>query len=181
MRKPLFLDRDGVLNVDVSPYVRRLDQLQIFPWTAPALALLYEAGYEFFVISNQQGVALQLTPIEELEKMNRALQAHLEPHGFGIRAFYYATALASEPASRRKPSPDMVLEAARDHGLDVRGAPFIGDKWSDVECAARAGCRPILVLSGVTAPGESASWSVRPEAEFDTLLDAARYLVGRTP
>lgn len=178
MKKPLFLDRDGVLNVDISPYVQRLEQFQIFPWTAPALALLHDAGFEFYVISNQQGVALRLTPLEELEKMNHALQRHLEPYGFGIRDFYYATALASEPTSRRKPSPDMVLEAARDHGLDVRCAPFIGDKWSDIECAVRAGCRPLLVLSGVTSPGESRSWRVRPEAEFDNLLSAARYLVG---
>ena len=53
MRRPIFLDRDGVMNVDVTPYVANLSQLRIFPFTEEALRLLHEAGFEMFVVSNQ--------------------------------------------------------------------------------------------------------------------------------
>ena len=87
MRKPIFLDRDGVLNVDITPYVSRVELFDIFPWTVDALVRLDRAGYDIYVVSNQQGVALGITPIEELDKMNEAMQSLLRPHGFEIKKF----------------------------------------------------------------------------------------------
>lgn len=177
MRKPIFIDRDGVINVDISPYVSRLELFQMFPWTVEALTLLDRAGYDIYVISNQQGVALGITPAEELEKINAALQAALAPHGFGVRKFYYCTALASENHPWRKPSPGMILAARDEFGLNLEGAFMIGDKEIDVECGLRAGCRPLLVLSGVTHGQSWTKWAHQPEAAFENLLEAARYVV----
>jgi D-glycero-D-manno-heptose 1,7-bisphosphate phosphatase len=176
-RKPLFLDRDGVLNVDVAPYVSRVEEFEVFPWTVEALTLLDRAGYDLYVISNQQGVALGITPLEELEKMNARIQAMLAPNGFQIRKFYYCTALKGEAHDWRKPAPGMILAARDEFGLELEGAFMIGDKDTDIECAQRAGVRPLLVLSGVTSPGEQEGWDCRPEEFFPTLLEAARWIV----
>lgn len=176
-RKPLFLDRDGVLNRDVSPYVSRLEQFEVFPWTVEALRLLHVAGFDLYVVSNQQGVALGITPEEELDKMDSRLQRMLEPLGFQIRKFYYCKALRGEDHSWRKPAPGMVLAARDEFGLNLTGAFLIGDKDTDIECAHRAGLRPLLVLSGVTSPDESAEWTFKPEATFPTLREAAAYVV----
>lgn len=176
-RKPLFLDRDGVLNVDVTPYVSCLEEFQVFPWTFEALTLLDRAGFDFFVVSNQQGVAKGITPEAELVRMEEHLQELLKPHGFQIRKFYYCKALRGENNELRKPRPGMVFAAREEFGLELNGAFLIGDKDTDIECAHHAGLRPLLVMTGVTAPGEESSWPYPPERVFENLLAAAEWIV----
>ena len=178
-RKPLFLDRDGVLNRDVTPYVSRLEEFQVFPWTVQALTLLHRAGFDLFVVSNQQGVALGITPEEELERMDAFLQGLLAPHGFQIERIYYCKALKGEDHAWRKPAPGMVFAARDEFGLNLEGAFLIGDKDTDIEMAHRAGLRPLLVLSGVTGPEEALRWRHLPEAEFPTLLEAAEFAISQ--
>jgi D-glycero-D-manno-heptose 1,7-bisphosphate phosphatase len=175
-RKPLFLDRDGVLNRDIDPYVARISQLEIFPYTGEALRMLHEAGYDFYVVSNQQGVSLGITSPEALEQMSEAIQNVVRPYGFEIRKFYYCT-WRSESHPWRKPACGM-LHAARDEfGIDLEGAFVIGDKWSDIQMGAVAGCRPLLVMTGVTAPGTRwDQWRYPPERAFENLLEAARWI-----
>ena len=176
-RKPIFLDRDGVLNVDVSPYVSRVEDLELFPWTVEALVALDRAGFDMFVISNQQGVALGITPAVALDDIDAKIQSALQPHGFGIKRFYYCTSLDSVGDPCRKPAPGMILQARDEFSLDLGGAFFVGDKDTDIECAARAGCRGLLVLSGVTQPDEWKSWRHQPEGVFRTLREAVAYVV----
>lgn len=178
MRKPIFIDRDGVLNRDITPYVSHLEHLEIFPYTVQALKLLHDAGYDIFVVSNQQGVSLGITPQEELDKMVDAIQAELAKEGFSIKKFYHCTFHNRENHPWRKPSPGMILSACEEHGYSPEGAYLIGDKWSDIEAGARAGCKTILVLSGVTADRkEWEGWKYPPDHVFPTLLQAAHFVV----
>jgi len=177
MRKPVFLDRDGVINVDRTPYVSALDQLELFPYTADALAKLYHAGFDIFVVSNQQGVALGFTPPEVLDQLNEAIQAAIRPYGASIKKFYYCTALEADNHPWRKPAPGMVLAARDEFGLDLNGAFLVGDKPSDMECAVRAGVRPLLVLSGVTVSADTSTMPHPPEAVFPTLKEAVDFIV----
>lgn len=176
-RRPLFLDRDGVLNVDVTPYVTHLEKLRIFSYTADALRELHEAGFEFYVISNQQGVALGLTPLEEVAKIDAAIQAALAPYGFQIRKFYYCFSRDDAHDPCRKPSPGMLLQAREEFGIRLEGAFFVGDKDTDMECARAVGCRPLLVLSGVTSPEQAATLDPPPEAIVHDLREAAAYVL----
>jgi D-glycero-D-manno-heptose 1,7-bisphosphate phosphatase len=179
MRRPVFLDRDGVINVDVTPYTSSAEALDLFPWTVDALVALDRAGYDIFVISNQQGVAKGITPPEALEAINAKIQAALLPFGVQIRKFYYCTAHRNDNHPWRKPLPGMILAARDEFGLNLSGACLVGDKPSDMECGARAGIRPLLVLSGVTEPGvDTSSWPYPPEGVFKTLKEAVDYIVG---
>ncbi|MFY9233219.1 MAG: HAD family hydrolase [Fimbriimonadaceae bacterium] len=177
MRRPIFLDRDGVLNVDPSPYVSRVEDLEIFPYTIDALVRLDRAGYDIYVVSNQQGVALGITPIEELPKIDEAFQSLLRPHGFEIKKFYYATSHKSENHPWRKPGSGMILAAAEEFGLDPRGAFMVGDKETDLIAGKAAGCRPLLVLTGRRSGGWE-SYECQPEAVFPTLSEAVDYVIG---
>lgn len=177
IRKPIFLDRDGVLNVDVSPYVTHLEKLEIFPYTVEALRLLNDAGFDLYVVSNQQGVALGLTPIEEIAKIDAAIQAALAPHGFSIKKFYYCFAHDEENDPCRKPHPGMLLRAREEFGVTLEGAFFVGDKDTDMECGRAVGCRPLLVLSGVTSREEAKALDPQPEGIFDHLLAAVHYVL----
>ena len=74
----------------------------------------------------------------------------------------------------------MVFAARDEFDLNLEGAFLIGDKDTDIECAHRAGLRPLLVQTGVTAPGEEQDWPFPPEAVFPSLLEAAQYVVEET-
>jgi D-glycero-D-manno-heptose 1,7-bisphosphate phosphatase len=176
-RKHIFLDRDGVLNVDVSPYVTKPEQLQIFPWTAPTLKRLYEAGFDMYVVSNQQGVALGITAPEMLDYVSEAIQSTIRPQGFEIKKFYYCTAHDGEEHPWRKPNPGMLQAAAEEFGFDPKGAFMVGDWWKDMSAARAAGCRPLLVMSGVCKGEEYKKWPDQPEAIFPTLVEAAEYSI----
>jgi D-glycero-D-manno-heptose 1,7-bisphosphate phosphatase len=173
--KPIFLDRDGVINVDLTPYVSSAEDLELFPWTVEALVKLDRAGYDIYVISNQQGVALGVTPPEALDAINEKIQKAVEPYGFQIKKFYYCTAHDSENDPCRKPAPGMILKARDEFGLELSGAYFVGDKDSDMECGLRAGCLPLLVLSGVAGHGDWHDWPHQPYKVFKNLLEAAEF------
>lgn len=175
--RAIFIDRDGVINVDVTPYLARAEQLQIFPYAMEAMSNLAKAGFDIFIVSNQQGVALGITTAEELENITSTLRERASEHGFEFKKFYYCTARDSENHPWRKPSPGMLLSAAEEYNLDLTSCYFIGDKWSDIECGARAGAHPLLVLSGVTPPGAWKDWQYKPEGVFPTLREAARWVV----
>lgn len=180
-RRPIFLDRDGVINVDISPYVCRIEDLEIFPYTRECLRRLDAAGFDIYVVSNQQGVALGLTPPEVLDQIDAAFQALVAPLGFMIQKFYYATAHDREDHPWRKPSPGMILAARDEFGLSIDGAYMIGDKDTDMECGARAGCIPLLVRSGVTPGWEDATrWPYPPNGDFPTLVEAVDYVLSQT-
>lgn len=175
-KRPLFLDRDGVLNRDLKPYIATAEELEIFPWTLEALQILNDAGFEFYIVSNQQGVGKGFIPPIELEKQTQKIEAHLAEGGIKIRHFYYCTALAEENHPWRKPGCGMIEAAREEYGVDPTGAFLIGDRWSDIEAGARANCRPLLVLSGGTAEGEWQDWKHQPAQVFPTLLEAARWI-----
>jgi len=182
MRKPIFIDRDGVLNRDITPYLAHLDQLEIFPYTVDALERLHHAGFDIYVVSNQQGVALGITTPEELDRITEAIQAPLRARGFEVRKFYYCTWHDRDKHPWRKPSPGMILAAGEEFGFDPAGAFMIGDKWADIEAGARAGCRPLLVHTGVTPLDDDGSgWNYPPEAVFSTLVEAVDYVLSQTP
>lgn len=176
-RRPLFLDRDGVLNRDLKPYISTAEALEVFPWTLEALQILHDAGYEFFVVSNQQGVGKGFISPLELEKQTEKIADHLATRGLAIKRFYYCEALAEDNHHCRKPNPGMIEAAQLEFGVDPAGAFLIGDRWSDIEAGSRAGCRPLLVLSGGTDEGEWLEWSHQPEQVFPTLLEAAQWIV----
>ncbi len=176
-RRPLFLDRDGVLNRERTPYITHAHQIELLPGVVDALEALHRAGFDFYVVSNQQGVAKGFIPEEELPKMSEVIQSALRPRGFEIRKFYYATAHASDSHPWRKPAPGMILAARDEFGLDLAGVFLVGDRWSDIEAGAAAGLRPLLVLTGLTAPGEWEGWKVPPEAVLEDLPSVARYVL----
>lgn len=180
-RKHIFLDRDGVLNVDVAPYVTKQEQLKIFPWTAPTLKRLHDAGFDIYVISNQQGIALGLTPPEMLDFVSESIQSTIRPLGFEIKKFFYCTAHDGQDHPWRKPNPGMIYAAAEEFGFDPKGCFLIGDWWKDISAARAAGCRPLLVMSGVCKGEEYKEWPDQPEAIFPSLVEAVEFAIANTP
>jgi len=105
----------------------------------------------------------------------------VRPYGFEIKKFYYCTAHDGQQHPWRKPNPGMILAAAEEFDFDPAGCFLIGDWWKDMSAARGAGCRPLLVMSGVCKGEEYKSWPDQPEAVFPSLIEAAEYAIQNTP
>ncbi|MCK5656020.1 MAG: HAD family hydrolase [Candidatus Aureabacteria bacterium] len=142
--KAVFFDRDGTLNPDPG-YINEVNKFEFYKGAKEALKNIYDIGYKIFVITNQSGVGRGLIKEDVLEEIHQKLVRELEAEGVEVAGVYYCPHHPGEKCNCRKPSPEMVRIAAREHGIDVARSFFIGDKRSDIETGKRAGCRTILV------------------------------------
>jgi D-glycero-D-manno-heptose 1,7-bisphosphate phosphatase len=180
----VFLDRDGTLVEEVG-YVDRLDRLVLFPWSLDAVRLLHRAGLRVIVTTNQAGVARGYFGEEFVRRAHAHLDAQIRAAGAEVSGYYYCPHHpdASVPEYRRtcdcrKPSPGMLLQAAREHDLDLSRSFAVGDRWSDVEAGTRAGVRSILVLSGYgSAESTRPRPNLRADHQADTLIDATTWIL----
>ena len=140
MRKAVFLDRDGVLNASVirqgKPYPPdTLDELTILPGVGEALRELRAAGFMNIVVTNQPDVATGKQRIEVVEAMHKQLREELSLDD--VKVCYHTD---DQKCDCRKPNPGMLLEAAKDHGIDLGQSFLVGDRWRDVAAGQAAGC-----------------------------------------
>jgi D-glycero-D-manno-heptose 1,7-bisphosphate phosphatase len=147
MRRAAFLDRDGVINRKAreGEYVIRWEDMEILPGVASAITLLNRAGFRVIVVSNQRCVAKGLITIADLEALHRRMCKTLASDGATIDAIYYCPHEKSPPCRCRKPQPGMLLDAARDHDIDLAASWMIGDSDADVEAGRKAGCMTAVV------------------------------------
>ena len=118
-------------------------EFQLLPGVADGCRQLHAAGYVLVVATNQPDVGRGTQPQAVVETMNAHLQK-LIPELARIEVCYDAGG-TTPPSEFRKPAPGLLLRAAADLGLDLRHSWMIGDRWRDVDCGARAGCRTIFI------------------------------------
>lgn len=152
MSKPaIFIDRDGTLNVEKN-YLHKWADWEWIPGAVDAIKRFNAAGYLVIVTSNQAGIARGMYVEADLLELHQRVDEDLTQHGGRIDAFYYCPHHPEHGAVRdcecRKPEPGMLLEATREHDVDLTHSFMIGDKISDVEAGLNAGVTPILVLTG---------------------------------
>jgi len=149
MRSCCFLDRDGVVNVEVS-YLSDPDQAELIPGVPEAIAALHRAGFLVIVVTNQSGVARNMYSMEDVHRVHARLQAKLLAFGSDctIDAFYCCPHHPDHtgPCRCRKPAPGMLLEAAAQWQLDLHSAVMAGDRLSDLHAGQEAGCRESVLL-----------------------------------
>jgi rfaE bifunctional protein kinase chain/domain len=150
----VFVDKDGTLVEDV-PYNVDPDLIRLAPGAVEALPLLHASGYRLIVISNQSGVARGYFNEDALGAVETRLRDLLAGMGVPLTGFYYcphhpggSVSGYARACDCRKPEPGLILQAARDHDVDLDRSWFIGDILHDVEAGRRAGCRTILLDNG---------------------------------
>ncbi|WP_036168954.1 HAD-IIIA family hydrolase [Massilia sp. 9096] len=152
--KAVFIDKDGTL-VDDIPYNVEPRRILLSSGAAPALRLLARLDYRLFVITNQAGIALGRFRESAMEAVHDRLQDLLFREELTLAGFYYCphhpegkVAPYAGDCHCRKPKPGLLLQAALDHGIDLRASWMIGDILHDVEAGNRAGCRTVLLDNG---------------------------------
>ena len=141
-------DRDGVLNEDRPEGVRRPEELALIPGAAAALRRLNRAGIPVALITNQSAVGRGWISAAELAAIHRRLERELAHAAARLDLILCATDAPAQAGPRRKPGPGMLLEAMTRFGVAAADAVMIGDDLCDLEAAAAAGCRRILVRTG---------------------------------
>lgn len=149
MNKAIFFDRDGTLNLDPG-YLGDPDKVELYDYVPEGIAeLKNKYNFLIIVISNQSGIARGLISKNDVENVNSKINAIIKEKGGEIDAFYYCPYHPEfskpEECICRKPSPDLVLEAAKDFNVDLSKSYFVGDSECDVDCGNNAGLKTVLV------------------------------------
>jgi D-glycero-D-manno-heptose 1,7-bisphosphate phosphatase len=177
MSRAIFLDRDGVINrkVPEGQYVTCWEAFLILPGVVESIALLNQTGFRVIVATNQRCIAKGLMTTAQLEAMHQRMSEFLARRGARIDAIYYCPH-EMEPVCRcRKPAPGMLLDAARDHGIDMPASWMIGDSDSDIEAGKKAGCKTAkLSVQKETGPVRKPAQAMSISAEIvaPSLLNA---------
>lgn len=144
----VFLDRDGTLNIERA-YLSDPEQLELYPDVTESLIRLRDVGFLLFIVTNQSGIGRGYYTEEDMRRVNRRLEETLKPSGIHFEMIYFAPEHPDEPSPGRKPSPQFLLDAARDFAVDLSASFMVGDKMSDIRCGWNAGVRKsILVRTG---------------------------------
>lgn len=151
MLKPtVFFDRDNTLNYDPG-YLSDPNKVKLFDGVGEGLfKLRNKFGFKIVVVSNQSGIARGMFGKEELDAVNDKINSILKTKfNTEIDAFYFCPFhpdFSTEEESKcRKPSPLLVVKAAKELNLDLSKSYFVGDRISDIECGINAGLKTVLV------------------------------------
>lgn len=146
--KAIFLDRDGVLNQEMGDYVCRLEDFHILD-NFEALKTLQSRGYLLIVATNQGGLAKGWYTEDALAKMHAYLKAEYQKHGVLFTDIFYCPHHPdfTGDCDCRKPKPGLLLQGIERYNIDPARSYFIGDRGRDMEAAASAGVKGILIDS----------------------------------
>lgn len=150
--KAIFFDTNTLLDHGRSAEARAICLL---PGAGDALRMLCDHDYRFFIVTNQEGIARGACPPAAIERVHRRIadlffREHVELEDFLYCPHHPAGTIKKYAfiCDCRKPQPGLLLQAARDHAIDLAASWVIGDVLHDIEAGSRAGCRTLLVDNG---------------------------------
>jgi len=173
----VFLDRDGVINENRNDYVKNIDEFNFLPGVLDALRRLHAAGIRAAVISNQACIGKGLVAKETLADIDRFMFSCVAEAGGEITATYYCPHKPDDNCDCRKPAPGLLLRASRDMKVDPKDTVFVGDNFKDIEAGKAAGCKTVLVLSGMVSADEAVMFNPAPDLIASDLAEAVERII----
>jgi len=141
----LFLDRDGVINLDKG-YVSQIENFEWMPGAAACIRNFKARGWYVFVVTNQSGIARGLYTEDAMQKLHAWMLETLVKDGAHIDRIYHCPYHQEGEIARyrkdsfdRKPKPGMLLQAMADFPVKREASFLIGDKDTDIQAAHAAG------------------------------------------
>lgn len=137
MNKALFLDRDGIINEDVS-YLHKVEDVRFVDGLFELCKLFQDKGFLLICCTNQSGVARGYYPKEDTEIVHDYMIKEFARRGLTLSKIYTCYHGPEDNCDCRKPKPGMFLSAIKEFNLDPKLCYSIGDKRSDVEASTKA-------------------------------------------
>jgi len=178
LRPAVFLDRDGVIIENRPDHVKSIPEVRFIPGALEALARLARRDDLIVIVTNQAVIGRGLLARETADEINTYILEHITAAGGRVDGLYLCPHRPEENCVCRKPAPGMLLEAARDLGIDLRASVMIGDALTDVQAAHAAQVKAILVLTvrGETQTVELARTELKHTPIVPSLAEAVYQL-----
>ena len=144
----LFLDRDGVINIEnVGSYITKWDEFQFCNGALDALKQLGELFGTVVVVSNQRGVGRGIMTLDSLKEISKNMIDNVTGIGGKIDKAYAATAV-SDDDQNRKPNTGMAMQAKEDFpNIDFKHSVMVGNSLSDMEFGKRLAMHTVFLTS----------------------------------
>ncbi|MFN9624328.1 MAG: D-glycero-beta-D-manno-heptose 1,7-bisphosphate 7-phosphatase [Cyanobacteriota bacterium] len=176
MKPALFLDRDGVINLDHG-YVHKQEDFQFVAGIFELVSLANRSGYVVVIVTNQAGIARGYYNNDQFHALSQWMTQEFHRNGAIIDAIYHCPHHPLEGIGNsrqfcqcRKPAPGMLLQASSDHAIALEQSILIGDRITDIEAGRRAGV-PHLFLFQPNEPSSSDGQSSAAFRRIGHLLD----------
>ncbi|MDR0942011.1 MAG: HAD family hydrolase [Holosporales bacterium] len=165
--KALFLDRDGVINVDYID-VSKKENFEFINGIFEVCIAAQKLGYKLIVITNQSGVSRGVYTEEDVVNLHCYMKEEFLKHGIIITDIYVCTSW-DDSHEDRKPNPGMLLKAREKYSIDMKSSIMLGDKERDVLAGINAGCGKTILFSSDIA-------ETKADIIVNNLSDVIRYL-----
>lgn len=179
--KTVFLDRDGVINVDSPDYIKSWKEFAFIDGSLEAIRRLTQNDFQIFLVTNQSMINRGMVPLSELEYMFSMMKQEIHAWGGRITDIFYCPHTPEDHCRCRKPLPGLIQQAQNAYEIDMDRAFMVGDSVRDIECGRNAGCgKSILVLSGNGPEAREilTRKGIFPDHIAENLLDAAQWIIG---
>jgi D-glycero-D-manno-heptose 1,7-bisphosphate phosphatase len=160
--KALFLDRDGVINVEKN-YVHRIEDFEFVEGIFDVARFFYERGYKLFVVTNQAGIGRGYYTENDFHILTDWMLNKFQECGIEIKKVYYCPfhpqhgiGKYKQESLLRKPNPGMLLKAQKEFGIDLSSSILIGDKETDIVAGIRAKIGITILLTNESNPNSQA-------------------------
>lgn len=138
MKKAIFLDRDGVINVD-KDYVFKQSDFEFAENIFPVLKYLQELDFLLFIITNQSGISRGYYTKMDFHILTDWMLNKFNEHQINISQVEYCPHHPDESCKCRKPEIGMIEKVLKNYDIDLSNSWLIGDRLSDIQCAKNAG------------------------------------------
>lgn len=153
MNKALFLDRDGIINVDKN-YVHKIDDFEFVDGIFEVTRYFQERGYLIIVITNQAGIGRGYYTEHDFEVLTKWMLEVFKEQGVNITKVYHCPFHPTHGIGEykcesfdRKPNPGMLLKAIHSFDIDPKQSILIGDNITDIEAGLKSGIKHNLLIN----------------------------------
>lgn len=176
----VFLDRDGVINLDHSDYIKSWSEFKFIPRSIQAIKVMTLAGFHAIVITNQSVINRNMVSETGLEYILTMMKNEVRAGGGLINDIFFCPHIPEDNCDCRKPKPGLILQAKKKYNIDLADAVMIGDSAKDIECARNAGCGAAVLVktgNGVKAEKTLAEKKIYPDYIASDLFEAVQWMV----
>lgn len=140
LKKALFLDRDGVVNVEKN-YIHKIEDFEFIDGILELCKHYQNHGFNIFIITNQSGISRGYYSEEDFEVLTSWMIKEFDKHGIVITKVYHCPHHPdfNGECSCRKPHAGMLIQAQKEYDIDLKNSVLVGDKERDIEAGLNAG------------------------------------------